>query len=111
MRIYAKRGEIPPRGLDSATLFDPNDSFVVRAAESESTPGYSPFEGIELQARVVPTFLHGEKVWDQSQVVGPARYRFLHRIYRKSSIENRRIVLSSRRPQRPGPASRCRRGS
>jgi allantoinase len=33
---------------------------VVRAAESESQQGYSPFEGVELAGRVKSTFLRGD---------------------------------------------------
>lgn len=40
-------------------LLDPNETFVVRAAESESQQGYTPFEGMELTGRVKTTFLRG----------------------------------------------------
>ncbi len=74
-----RKGDIAP-GFDAdLVLFDPDESFVVRAAESESTQGYTPFEGMELQGRVVTTFLRGEKVWDGGEIVGPARGRYLHR--------------------------------
>ena len=69
-------------GLDAdLVLFDPNDSFVVRASESESSQGYTPFEGMELAGRVARTYLRGEPVFDAGQVVGPARGRYLHRPY------------------------------
>jgi len=43
-------------------LLDPDESFTVRAAESESSQGYTPFEGMELSGRVKSTFLRGELV-------------------------------------------------
>ena len=43
----------------------------MRAAESESQQGYTPFEGMELTGRVKSTFLRGELVYDQGKVVGP----------------------------------------
>jgi len=60
-------------------LVDPHESFVVRAAESESVQGYTPFEGFELSGRVKTTFLRGAPVYDQGAVVGSARGEYLRR--------------------------------
>ena len=60
-------------------LVDPRESFVVRATESESKQGYTPFEGMELTGRVKSTFLRGELVYDQGKVVGPPRGRYIRR--------------------------------
>jgi allantoinase len=60
-------------GLDAdLVLLDPNETFTVRAAESESAQGYTPFEGQELTGRVKTTILRGNTVYDQGEVVGPA---------------------------------------
>ena len=45
-------------------LLDDKQSFVVRAAESESSQGYTPFEGMELNGKVTSTFLRGNLVYD-----------------------------------------------
>ena len=67
-------------GLDAdLVLLDPHETFTVRAAESESKQGYTPFEGMELSGRVKSTFLRGELVYDQGKTVGPARGRYLRR--------------------------------
>ena len=60
-------------------LFDPDMSFVVRAAESESTQGYTPFEGVELTGKVVSTYLRGNLIFDKGKVVGAPRGRYLSR--------------------------------
>jgi allantoinase len=60
-------------------LFDPDKSFVVRAAESESSQGYTPFEGQELNGKVVSTYLRGHLIYDKGKVVGPPRGKYLHR--------------------------------
>jgi allantoinase len=52
---------------------------VVRAAESQSKQGYTPFEGQELTGRVKSTFLRGALVYDKGDIVGPARGRYLRR--------------------------------
>jgi len=51
-------------------LFDPEESFVVRADQSESEQGYTPFEGMELTGRVKTTFLRGQRIYDNGEVVG-----------------------------------------
>ena len=60
-------------------LLDPHESFVVRGAESESHQGYTPFEGQELTGRVKSTFLRGEPVYHNGNIVGPARGQYLRR--------------------------------
>ncbi len=81
----ARRFGLPQKGdiavgLDAdLVLLDPQETFTVRAAESESKQGYTVFEGIELSGRVKSTFLRGELVYDQSKTVGPARGRYLRR--------------------------------
>jgi allantoinase len=60
-------------------LVDPRESWTVRAAESESTQGYTPFEGIELGARVKATFLRGALICENGKVVGSPRGKYLHR--------------------------------
>jgi allantoinase len=73
------KGDIAP-GFDAdIVLVDPNESFVVHAAESESEQGYSPFEGQELTGRVKSTFLRGALIYDKGGVVGAPRGRYLHR--------------------------------
>ena len=54
---------------------------VIDASSSESSQGYTPFQGLELSARVVTTLLRGEVIYDRGRIVGPARGRYLHRPY------------------------------
>jgi allantoinase len=60
-------------------LVDPHESFVVRAANSPSQQGYTPFEGQELTGRVKSTFLRGQLIYQNGNIVGPARGRYLRR--------------------------------
>jgi allantoinase len=60
-------------------LVDDSRSWTVRAQDSESTQEYTPFEGFELTAKVTDTFLRGEAVLQNEQVVGAPRGRYLHR--------------------------------
>lgn len=67
-------------GLDAdLAILDPAESWVVRARDSESQQGYTPFEGMELSARVKTTFLRGQRIYDAGKVIGKAAGRYLHR--------------------------------
>ena len=74
-----RKGDIAPGYDADITLVDPHETFVVRAAESESVQGYTPFEGTELTGRVKSTFLRGALVYDRGDVLGAARGRYLKR--------------------------------
>jgi allantoinase len=73
------KGDIAPGYDADLVLLDPDESFVVRAAESESGQGYTPFEGQELTGKVKATFLRGELIYENGQIKGPPRGRYLHR--------------------------------
>ena len=62
-------------------LLDPDKTFVVRAAESESKQGYTPFEGIELTGKVKQTWLRGELICDGGNVLGKPGGQYLRRPY------------------------------
>jgi allantoinase len=67
-------------GFDAdLVLLDPQESFVVRAVESESGQGYTPFEGHELTGKVKQTFVRGNLVYDRGAVVGQPVGKYLHR--------------------------------
>jgi allantoinase len=77
----ASKGDIAP-GLDAdLAILDPNETWVVRAADSESQQGYTPFEGMELSGRVKTTFVRGNKVLDGGRIVGKPIGKYLHRPY------------------------------
>ena len=67
-------------GYDAdCALLDPNRRVVVRAADSPSSQGYTPFEGVELSAAVRATFLRGQIVYDAGKIVGPPLGRYVKR--------------------------------
>ena len=72
------KGDIAP-GLDAdLALVDPDSTWTVRSEGSPSGQGYTPFEGIELHARVKYTFLRGNMIYD-GNVIGQPQGRYLHR--------------------------------
>jgi allantoinase len=67
-------------GFDAdLVLLDPNETFVVRASESESQQDYTPFEGMELTGRVKTTFLRGNLIYNNGQVLGSPTGLYLPR--------------------------------
>jgi allantoinase len=68
-------------GFDAdIVLVDPDTSFVVKTKDSPSTQGYSVFENIELKAPVKATFLRGNLIYENGQVIGKPKGAYLKRI-------------------------------
>jgi allantoinase len=67
-------------GFDAdLALLDPSRTFTVRAADSASAQGYTPFEGQELTGQVTATFVRGELAYENGKVVGAPRGRYVKR--------------------------------
>lgn len=67
-------------GLDAdLALVDTGRTWTVRAADSESAQEYTPFEGIELTAKVTDTFLRGQQIMTDGVVTKTAVGRYLAR--------------------------------
>jgi len=73
------KGDIA-EGLDAdLALVAPRETWTVRARDSASTQGYTPFEGLELAARVKATFLRGALICENGKVIGRATGKYLQR--------------------------------
>lgn len=69
-------------GVDAdIAIVDPNRTWTVRAADSESTQEYTPFEGFELGAAVTDTFVRGNRVLADGVVTGEPTGRYISRPY------------------------------
>ena len=67
-------------GFDAdIALVDPNLTWTVRAADSESTQEYTPFEGFTMTAAVTDTFVRGRQVLADRKVTGERAGGYLHR--------------------------------
>jgi allantoinase len=75
----AGKGDIA-EGLDAdLALLDPDRSFTVRAADSPSGQGYTPFEGLTLTGQVRATFLRGTLVYEGGRFPAPPGGRLVAR--------------------------------
>ncbi len=73
------KGDIA-EGFDAdIALVDPNHTWTIHAKDSPSTQGYTPFEGMELSAYVDATFLRGNLICENGQIVGKPTGQYLHR--------------------------------
>lgn len=75
------KGDLAPGYDADIVLMDPEQSFVVRSGDSQSAQGYTPFEGLELQGKVVSTYLRGNLIFDNDGIVGEPRGQYLKRPY------------------------------
>ncbi|WP_106402613.1 dihydroorotase [Actinocorallia populi] len=65
-----RKGDIA-EGFDAdIALVDPDAAWTVRAEDSESTQEYTPFEGFAMTAKVTDTFVRGNRVLADGEVVG-----------------------------------------
>lgn len=53
--------------------------FTIRAGDSPSGQGYTPFEGLTLTGQVQATFLRGHRIYDDGEIQGPPRGVYLRR--------------------------------
>ena len=73
------KGDIQ-EGFDAdLVIFDPEISFTVDSAKSESSQGYSPFEGYKLNGKVISTILGGNTVYDQGKIISNPLGKYLKR--------------------------------
>ena len=73
------KGDIA-EGFDAdIAIVDPAKTWQIAAKDSPSTQGYTPFEGLEMSARVDATFLRGSRIFENGEVIGKPRGQYLHR--------------------------------
>jgi allantoinase len=75
----ARKGDLAPGYDADIAIVDPERTWTIRSADSESTQGYTPFEGIELGAAVVETYLRGRPIFRDGRVLGSPTGRYLDR--------------------------------
>ena len=74
-----RKGDLA-EGFDAdIAIVDPAHTWTIHAQESPSTQGYTPFEGLELSARVDATFLRGNRIYENGQVIGKPGGKYLFR--------------------------------
>jgi dihydropyrimidinase len=75
-----EKGTLDPGTDADVVVFDPEETFTVTAEDNESVSDYTIYEGREVTGRPTKTFVRGELVADDGEVVGePGHGEFLER--------------------------------
>ena len=75
-----RKGRIEPGADADLVVFDPDETYTITADDNVSNADYSVYEGREVTGRVKQTFVRGELVADDGEVVGePGHGTFLDR--------------------------------
>jgi allantoinase len=77
--LGGRKGRLEPGYDADIALVDPAASWTVRAADSFSTQEYTPFEGMDMTASVVATYLRGGVVYRDQKILGEPRGSYLSR--------------------------------
>ena len=70
MGLYPRKGEIAVGGDADIAILDPNRRWTVRWEDLHMTPGYSCWDGWELEGKVVTTILRGSVLVENEVFVG-----------------------------------------
>ena len=74
------KGTLDPGTDADIVVFDPNEEYTITAADNASVADYSIYEGRDVTGRVKKTFLRGELIADDGEVVGEPGYgEYVHR--------------------------------
>ena len=73
------KGTIAPGYDADFCLVDTSSTWTVHAEDSLSTQEYTPFEGVELGARVTDTWVRGQHVLDRGNIVGGPQGLYVRR--------------------------------
>jgi len=73
-RLFPKKGPIALKTDADLAILDPNARWTVRGEEMHSSARWSPYEGMEIQGKVVTTILRGEVVYNGKDVLAQPGY-------------------------------------
>jgi allantoinase len=72
--LHPRKGRIALGADADFAILDPAVRWTVRGAEMRSSAGWTPYEGMEVQGRVVRTLLRGRTVYDGQEVTAKPGY-------------------------------------
>lgn len=72
--IYPQKGSIEVGADADFVIFDPREEWIVEGKKLRSQSGWSMYEGFNVKGKVKATFVRGEKVYDNGEIVGKKGY-------------------------------------
>lgn len=66
-----RKGKLAPGYDADVVIWEPNKQFTVEGAKLEHRHKVTPYEGRRLQGVIEKTFLRGEKIYDEGEIIGP----------------------------------------
>lgn len=74
------KGTLEPGTDADIVLFDPNETYTISAGHNASVADYTIYDGREVTGKVTRTYLRGELVASEGEIVGKPGYgKFVHR--------------------------------
>ncbi len=68
--LYPRKGTLLPGSDADIVLYDPRGTRRIHASELHGVSGYTPYEGMEVDGRVVLTMVRGQVVMEEGELVG-----------------------------------------
>jgi dihydropyrimidinase len=76
--LYPRKGSLQPGADADVVVYDPRPRGQIRARDLHSLAGYTPYEGMTVQGRVVATLSRGRVVYHDGEFVGePGHGRYI----------------------------------
>lgn len=75
--LYPRKGTLRIGADGDVTIVDTRKSSVIQAATQHSMSGFTPYEGMKVHATIDATFLRGELIWQDGEMVAPRRGRLV----------------------------------
>jgi allantoinase len=80
-KVFPKKGHIGLGADADFTIIDPSISWTIQAGDMRSHAGWTPFDGMTVNGKVVQTILRGKTIYDGHSVIAePAFGQFVARI-------------------------------
>jgi len=72
--LYPKKGHISLGADADFTIIDPSITWTLHADDMHSSAGWTPFDGMELEGKVIRTILRGKTIYDGENITAEAGY-------------------------------------
>ena len=72
--VYPQKGALTPGADADFVVFDPQKQWTITADKLHMQPGWTMYEGMDVTGRVLATFVRGQKVYEDGEVIGEKGY-------------------------------------